>query len=311
MAENFLWKEIKDPFLYGKVLSQLIVINTVVFIGLIVLRIILGLSGNPTFFYDIIAYLAVPYKLSAFIVQPWSIFTYMFVHYEFIHFIFNMLWLYWFGQIFVLFLGDKRLLSVYVLGAISGAILYIILLNTFTNFQQSGGNLIGASAGIMAIVAASATLRPDYTVHLVFLGPVRIKYIALFAIVFDLFMISEGRNIGGQISHLGGVAWGFLYIKQLQNGNNLGLGFENLFDRVKNIFSARKPKVPEVVYRSPKIHTKVHAQRAESENNSSPVIKAQQKQARLDEILDKIGASGYDSLTKEEKEFLFLYSKEK
>jgi hypothetical protein len=206
-----------------------------------------------------------------------------------------MLFLYWFGKLFVEYLGSDKIISLYVLGALAGAILYLIVYNTIPFYiEQNNTEMIGASAAVYAIVVATATLIPDYTFFLLFIGPIRIKYIAAFYI-FISFLGSVGDNAGGNIAHLGGALMGFIYIKQLQAGVNWGSWVTVTLDWFKGLFTA-KPKV-KVTYRK---------QYSEAQR---PKAKSSISQDEIDAILDKISDGGYESLTKEEKEKLFNASK--
>jgi len=208
-----------------------------------------------------------------------------------------MLTLYWFGSIFTEFLGNKKFLPVYLYGIIAGAVLFILIYNTAPVFKSvlHDSSMVGASAGVLAIAVAAATLLPDYTIFLILIGPVRLKWLALVMVLIDLISIPFG-NPGGHIAHIGGAILGFVYIKQLQAGNDWGRGLNNLFDWAVTIFTGR---------RKLKVHTSNTNFR--TEKKEEPANEKQQE--KLDRILDKISNSGYDGLTKEEKEFLFRYSK--
>jgi membrane associated rhomboid family serine protease len=238
--------------------------------------------------------LAVPASLGSMITQPWSILTYAFLHEEFLHILFNMLWLYWMGKILAEYLGNKKLLSTYILGGISGALLYILFFNIFPLFSNAvhSSYALGASGSILAITIAVATLLPDYTIFLLFLGPIKMKYIAGFSVLLDLISIS-GSNAGGHIAHLGGALFGFIYIKQLQKGNDLAKGFNKLTDFISDIFKP-KPRI-KVAYKNPA-------------TKRNPNSQTDPDQETIDKILDKISRSGYTSLSKEEKEILFKAS---
>jgi hypothetical protein len=218
----------------------------------------------------------------------------MFLHTSVLHVLFNLLWFYWFGKIFVLYFGDKKILPLYLIGGLCGALLYILAFNLIPVFQAGleDSHMMGASASVLAIVFAAATLNPDYEVRLLFLGIIRIKYIAIVPLLIDILMIPHG-NAGGYIAHVGGALSGYLYIKALQSGFDIGAPFKMLFDWVANLFK-RKSKV-KMTYKN-------------TEWKSSPKSKVSDDQKRVDEILDKISRSGYDGLTKEEKDFLFHYS---
>ena len=278
---------------------QLIVINVIVFVVLGVIMVVSEI-GDFRFVFDALhKQFQIPARLPEFASRPWTIITYSFAHdlTGLLHILFNMMTLYWFGKLFVEYLGSDKLISVYVLGAIAGASLYLLSYNLIPYFKTiSQSNIIvmvGASASINAIVVASATLLPDYTFFLLFFGAVRIKYIAA-VIVFLSFLGTIGSNSGGNIAHLGGALIGFVYIKQLQAGVNWGGWIISILDWFKGLIQP-KPKV-KVTYR-----------KEETKKKTTSFSKASQDE--IDTILDKISEKGYESLSKEEKEKLFNASK--
>lgn len=228
--------------------------------------------------------LSVPASLEELLYKPWTLATYMFTHVELFHILFNMLVLYWFGRIFEDFLNTRQFTFTYLAGGLFGAVLFIAFYNIFPAFEDEKYNsvLVGASGSVMAIVAATATLVPDYSIRLLFFGNVRIKYIALVYIAIDIIGMT-GLNAGGSIAHLGGTLLGFIFIKQLQAGNDWSkiLQKRNRLKVVKNSSATRTTAV-----------------------NSARIP----EQELIDAILDKISQSGYDSLTKQEKEQLFKAS---
>jgi hypothetical protein len=201
--------------------------------------------------------------------------------------------LYWFGEIFVLYLGDKKILPLYIIGGLSGALIYVLAFNLLPVFRPAVpvSFMLGASASIFAIVFGAVALNPDHELGLIFFGPVKIKYIAIISLLLDVINIPYS-NAGGYIAHVGGALSGYLFIKALQNGYDIS----KVFTAPIALFS-RKPKV-KVSYKS-----------AAGPKASPTVPRGKGDQEKVDEILDKIARSGYDSLTKEEKDFLFHYSK--
>jgi membrane associated rhomboid family serine protease len=276
---------------------QLIIINVAVFLVLVVLFVFSTALEFPEFFGAIHRQIAIPAPLFQFLQKPWTIITYAFVHdwTGIFHILFNMLVFYWFGKLFVEYLGSDKLVAVYFLGAIAGAVAYLIVYNVIPFYQARVpiGGMVGASAAVYAIVVATATLLPDYTFFLLFLGPVRIKYIAAFYIVVS-FLGSVGPNEGGNVAHLGGALIGFIYIKQLQAGVNWGSWITAVIEWCKGLFTP-KPNV-KVTYRK---------EAATKKATKASTI----SQDEIDTILDKISDGGYESLTKEEKEKLFNASK--
>lgn len=279
--------------------AQLIIINVVIFlvIGFIsVVGVIASASAIPDFIYQ---QFTIPPTIAEYLTRPWTLITYMFAHsrYDIFHILFNMLALYWFGKLFVEYLGSDKLIAVYVLGGLAGGLLYLLMFNTVPFFVERSGfsGMVGASAAVFAIIVATATLLPDYTFHLLFFGPVRIKYIALFYVVLS-FLGTTQENAGGNIAHLGGALMGFVYIKQLQAGVNWGGWITITLDWFKDLFK-------------PKRNVKVTYRKEEKRSSSKPSGPSKASQAEIDAILDKISDRGYESLTKEEKEKLFNASK--
>ena len=276
---------------------QLIIINVAVYLFVTAIFVFSTAFQAPGIFKVIHDQIAIPAPLFQFLQKPWTIITYAFVHdwTGIFHILFNMLVFYWFGKLFVEYLGSDKLIAVYFLGALAGGIAYLLVYN-FIPFYEARiplGGMVGASAAVYAIVVATATLLPDYTFFLMFLGPVRIKYIAAFYIVVS-FLGSVGPNEGGNVAHLGGALMGFIYIKQLQAGVNWGSWITAVIEWIKSLF-APKPAV-KVTYRKQATPPKKPA-------------KATVSQAEIDTILDKISDGGYESLTKDEKEKLFNASK--
>jgi len=240
-------------------------------------------SENIAFFSQ--KYLLLTANLHLLPARFWTPITYMFMHAGVLHILFNMLMLFWFGTIFEDFLGKKRTLGLYFLGGLAGGALYILCYNTLPFFTREGAaassTLVGASASVMAIIAATATQLPDYSISVIFIGPVKLKWLVLFMLALD-FLGTIGPNAGGEIAHLGGALIGFIYIKQLQKGNDW-------IGSIAGLFRA-KPKLKVV------------------SKNSFGKSAGKPRQEEIDLILDKISQSGYDSLSKQEKEVLFRAS---
>lgn len=281
-----IWDEIKSSFRLGSNLTRLIYINLGVFLVFALLRVFLFMAGSPSGW--ITSVLAVPADIHSLMVRPWTIVTYMFYHKEFLHILFNLLWLYWFGQLFLQFFAQRQLTWVYLLGGISGALLYILAFNLLPPFKGYAEKslALGASASVLAVVIAVSTLQPNFTVYLLFLGAVRLKYLALATVVIDIISIPVS-NAGGHIAHLGGALFGFLYVVMLRKGTDLAKPFYHL----ASIKFPKRNRM-KVTYRSHNADYDYNYRKA-------------QKQKQVDDILDKIARSGYDSLTKEEKDILF------
>jgi membrane associated rhomboid family serine protease len=287
---NFIIEDFKNSWnKKDNGLVKIILINVIFFVSMSILQVVFTLSGLSSLFVILLNKLMLPAELKTFIFQPWSLISYFFLHMNFMHILWNMLFLYWFGKIIHDNIGNNAIISLYVLGGIIGGLFYMALYNIIPYYSEmvSQSLMLGASAGVFSVVVGSATLLPNYTFYLLFLGPVRIKYIALFYVLLSFLDVS-GNNAGGEIAHLGGAFIGFLYIKQLQNGINMGEGIINFI----NYFSSEKRK------------TKRKADNVSSESNRDNI-----SQDEIDKILDKISDSGYSSLSKKEKEKLFNASK--
>ena len=274
-------------------LQRLLILNVAVFLVVRIVNAISGLFLHPLLnFEDVSTFFAIPADFSKLITKPWTLITYMFFHWDVMHIFFNMLWLYWMGKIFQEYLGNKKLVNTYLAGGFIGALFFIAAYNFFPLFSNSlhGAFALGASASVLAITVATATLLPEYPIQLLFFGVVRLKWIAVITIFLDLINIS-GENAGGHIAHLGGAFYGFIYIRSLQKGTDLTAWLTRLFDRLS---PSKKMKV-------------AHRQNKRDEDFN---VTKKAKQEQMDDILDKISKSGYGSLTQEEKNFLFKMSKE-
>jgi len=299
-----LLDEIKLSFRKGNILYQLIFINVVLFVTLglifVFLRLFtpgisLGALRND-FSNTFLKYLMIPSRPADLLMRPWTIITYMFTHFNFFHILFNMLILYWFGRIFMQYLSGKQLLSTYILGGLAGAFFYILFFNGFPGLKEYlGGSMLGASASIMAIVIAISFYVPDYTIYLLFIGSVRLKYVALAFIILDILMIASD-NAGGNIAHLGGAIYGYWFISQNKKGRDPGNWLNTLLDKGIGIFK-RRSRLNVTYRRNKSIVT-------DEEYNRRKVL----QQKEIDRILDKIAHGGYESLTKREKETLFKMS---
>jgi membrane associated rhomboid family serine protease len=289
-------RDIQMQFGQATALYRLMAINIAVFLVLMLIRTIMYLvAGDTQLVTDMVGWLSLPASPAAILYQPWGFLTYMFLHQDIMHILFNMLILYWTGKLFTEYLGNEKLWGTYVLGAITGAVLYVLAFNLFPAFEaaRSTAYLLGASAGVIAILVAIATLLPDYTVHLLIFGAVRLKYLAIVSILLYFISIPLG-NAGGHIAHLGGALFGFVMVKQLRAGRDLTSWLTGLGNR--------KRKVPmKVVSRGGRLA------------NSDEQLREQAiaTQEMVDQILDKINKSGFDSLSKQEKEILYKASGKK
>lgn len=293
--------DLKEAFRRGNIFIRLIYINVAVFVAVMLVNVFLQL-----FNVQIIGMLdsfALPASFGRFIVQPWSLITYMFIHADFLHILFNMLWLYWFGNLFLCFFSSKHLRGLYLLGGICGGLLYMVAYNVFPYFALSVpvSTLVGASASILAIVAATAYREPNYPIQLFLFGTIRLKYLALIVIGADLLFITSS-NAGGHIAHLGGALAGLWFASSLSKGRDLTAWINRLTDAIFSLFQKktwqRKPKM--------KIHYGAQSVR-EKDYDYNARRKAQSDE--VDRILEKLKKSGYESLTTEEKKKLFEASK--
>ena len=284
----------------GNMLPQLIIINVAVFVLLGILMVFSSFSGVPVFDW-VYNQLAIPAEFSQFILKPWTIITYAFVHSmgDIFHILFNMLFLYWFGRLIIEYVGSNKLLGLYIWGALTGGIIYLLAYNFMPGFRDiSLVRMVGASAAVYAVMVGAATLLPDYRFFLLFIGPVKIKYIALFS-VFLSFIGTAGSNFGGNIAHLGGALIGYVVVIQLKQGNDWTRPIVSVVEGIKGLFRPR-PKIKVS-------HSSGNSRPSSSGNSTTGTGKVDQHE--IDRILDKISEKGYESLTKEEKEKLFNASR--
>ncbi|MDX9725979.1 MAG: rhomboid family intramembrane serine protease [Bacteroidales bacterium] len=288
---------LRQSFKSGSTLIKLIYINIAVFIVISLASIAGFLLNNEVIAVKALNLFSVPSSLKTLVFRPWTVITYMFTHKDILHILFNMLWLYWFGLIFMEYLGARKLVPVYILGGIGGAIVYIVSFNIFPAFSQvvHESVAIGASASVMAVVIATATYVPDYTIGLLLIGRVKIKWVALGIFILTSFM-DFSVNSGGKLAHMGGALFGYLYIINLRKGRDAGRMVAKITDFFSTFF---KPSGKmKVTYRKPATDYDYNKAKAE-------------RQKAIDLILDKIAKGGYDSLTKEEKDLLFRESQKK
>lgn len=291
--DNF-FINIKRTFASGSILTKLIYINVGIFL---IVRIVLvffrlfSVEGIP-----FLTYLQVPSSFMTFLYKPWTLLTYMFLHVDFLHLLFNMLWLYMFGRIFLDFFYGRQLAGLYVSGGIAGAFMYMLAYNIFPYFRDIGvtSYMMGASASVMAIVFAVSFYRKDYEINLLFIGRIRLIYLAFFVFLIDFLSITSD-NAGGHIAHIGGSLWGMLFALRLRQGKDLTLFINRLIDKIVNL--RKKPGVRmKATSRRPETDMEYRA-RKQAEANA------------LDAILDKLKHSGYESLSSDEKKTLFEASK--
>ena len=287
---------IKRTFNKGDVLMKFIFINIAVFLAIHAVGVVATLFRLESLYP--LPFLAVPSQLSELLIRFWTLLTYMFVHVDFLHILFNMLWLYWFGKIFLTYFNERTIGSLYVIGGLAGALLYILAFNTIPYYLDLGHNvMIGASASVMAIVMAAAFYRPDVTLNLFLFGRIKIIYIAIAVFAIDFFSLSNGSNPGGHVAHIGGAIAGYLFANQYHKGKDITLPISRFLDKIANLFKKRSHKVAhKVVYQRPESDYDYNYRKA-------------QEAKKIDAILDKLKQSGYSSLSDEEKRQLFDASK--
>jgi membrane associated rhomboid family serine protease len=300
---NPLAEDFKSKFRSGNPITRLIIINVALFLFVSIFRIITFLSGESGIFVFIEEFikdnLSISLSFGGLLQKPWTLITYMFTHFSLMHIFWNMITLYWFGQLFINYTNSKKLIPLYLLGGITGALLTIILFTAIPPFQPFiGAPMIGASAGVTAIIVATATLIPNVNMNMMFIGPVKLIYVALFVIFIDVLNVASYDNIGGNISHLGGALMGYLFIVQYKRGVDFSKGINRFFDWISGLLSIK-----------PKSKMKVAYKRKVTDEEYNYNKKAEQE--NIDRILDKISKSGYESLSKSEKEILFKASGKK
>jgi len=290
--------EIKASFRKGNVLHKLIYLNLGLFLTVQIVRIILVLSNSYGLFDNFLDYLAVPSNLEVLSRRPWTLVTYMFLHVDFIHILFNLLWLFWFGTVFIQEMGVKKLLGIYLLGGFTGGLLYVIFYNLFPFFESVRADSIalGASASVEAVVIAAAVYRPDRRMHLILIGPVKIIYIAVTMFILTS-LVDFSVNTGGKIAHIGGAFVGFLFAYNYKKGKDITRGFDRMLDGIATWFKPGKQKM-KVTHKRSSDDIVYNKQKAEEQKD-------------IDKILDKISKGGYESLSVKEKELLFKMSNKK
>lgn len=271
--------------------EKLIAINVLVFIVMGLISALIGPNIEDWF--------ALPKDFFDFLAQPWSLVTYSFLHGDIFHILWNMYILYVAGRILLNLFDGKRFLNVYFLGVMLGGLLFLMSYNIFPTLVGVNTSLIGASAGVMAVLIFVCTYIPNQEIRVIFFN-VKLWQIGVFVVLMDLVQIPIGGNIGGRIAHLGGALLGYVYARQLYKGIDIGEGFSKLLDGMANLFKKKEKKAPmKTVYRK----------RTTSSKQTATYDK-QAHQKKIDTILDKISKSGYESLSKAEKDFLFKAGKE-
>ena len=283
------FKNVLNNIKQKDILSIFIIINIVVFLVLAILKVLAKLFNIS--FLNIDSYVAVSSNLSYLVTHIWTLFTYMFVHYQVLHILFNMLMLYWFGKIFLMYFTSKHFVALYILGGLAGALFYILTFNTIPYFVNLGySEMVGASASVTAIIFAAAFYNRNMEVRMLFIGSVKIIYIALFIFILDFIALGGDTNQGGHIAHIGGAILGYFFATQYLKGRDITKWFNKIVDIIVNLLK-KKPKM------------KVKHKKAENDFEYNQ--RKHNETEDIDVILDKIKQSGYKSLNDKEKKRLF------
>lgn len=286
--------ELKYQWNRISIAEKIIAINVLVFIVAGLAKVLLGLYPNT-----IVQWFELPKDFIGFLTQPWSLVTYSFFHSGFTHIFWNMLMLYFTGRIFLNLFDTRRFLNVYFLGVIFGGLLFLLGYNVFPTLLGKNVALIGASAGVTAVLIFLCAYIPNQEVRVIFFN-VKLWYVGAFFVLVDLIQIGYNSNVGGRLAHIGGAILGYVYARQLVQGTDIGSGFSKLVDGILNIFKKKEKKSPlKTVHRKEKVKAK-----------KSVNYEKENRQRKIDTILDKISKSGYESLSKAEKDFLFKAGKE-
>jgi len=291
-------QEIKDSFRYGSILTKLIYVNIAVFLLFRFIQLFMVLAtGDGGAIQSWLYFFSVPSDPTQLIKQPWSAFTYMFLHFDFLHLLFNTLYLYWFGRLFLQLIDSRWMLRLYLMEGLAGAVLYILAFNLIPGFFifSKTSILLGASASVMAILFSVSAYRPNFTVQLLFIGEVKLKYVALVAFLIDIISIPTLNNTGGHLAHIGGALIGLYYgwswaskgLPNIPEKEKKKTGF-SWFQKKSNLKVTHKRSLTDLEYNTIKV----------------------QRQKEMDRILEKIKHSGYDSLSASEKKTLFDASKD-
>lgn len=289
--------DLKLQYETGGIAQRLIFWNVGLFAVPAIVFGILSLAGINIDYLDYISLDSLPSSLAW---KPWSILTYAVFHSGIFHLFFNMIVLHFSTRLFTTYFNQKQLLGLYILGGIFAGFVYIVSYLFLPVFQNSTSTLVGASGSIMAILFATVTYNPYMEMRLMFIGRVKLWHIAAVIIAIDLIQLPSS-NAGGHLAHLGGALFGYLFMLLLKKGTDLTDGVTKIIDFFVNKSQAKKTKTP-----FKKVHKNYNHKPTTTE---SRIVKKDKTQQQIDEILDKISASGYDALTKEEKDFLFRAGK--
>jgi membrane associated rhomboid family serine protease len=298
---NRIIEDIKSSIRNENPVTRLIIINVAVFLIISALQILWLVSARSMFMStlkDVLVFnLSMPMSFARFLHRPWTLLTHIFTQEKLPDILWNMLALFWFGKLLAYYTAAKKIIPLYIMGGIVGGLVSILAIETIPVFHgYTGQSLIGASAGVTAIIVATATLIPDVKMNLFLIGPVKLLYVSVFVIFISVLNMASDANVSGNISHLGGAAMGYSFIVQYKKGRDMSKWFNQFFDWVRGLFK-----------RSPKSKMKVAHKRAVPANQEYNLNRREHQQT-VDEILDKISKSGYESLSKAEKDILFKAS---
>lgn len=275
--------------------EKLIAVNLAVFILAGLTSALLGISTDA-----ILYWFELPKDFFGFLTKPWTLVTYSFFHAGIGHIFWNMLILYFTGRIFLNLFDRQRFINVYFLGVILGGLVFLLSYNIFPTLLNTNTALIGASAGVTAVLIFICAYIPNQEVRLFGLFNIKLWYLGAFFVLVDLVQIPYGGNIGGRLAHLGGAFLGYFYASQLLNGKDIGEGFSKILTSIATIFKKNNKAPLKTVYRKNK-----------TKRSKGPIdYDKETRQRKIDAILDKISKSGYESLSKQEKDFLFKAGKE-
>ncbi|MBK7182092.1 MAG: rhomboid family intramembrane serine protease [Bacteroidetes bacterium] len=243
---SLIVEDIKQKFRSDNPVTRLIVINVAVFFVISLLRILIFVSGESSVFTEITAFFiqnsSFPISWQGLLFKPWTLITYAFTHIEVFHIFWNMITLYWFGQLFINYTSKTKLIPLYILGGVAGALFSLLVIQTIPGLHiYIGSPMVGASAGVTAIIVAAATLMPNFRMNLMFIGEVKLIYVALFSILIDVLNVASYSNVGGNLAHLGGALMGYLFIVQYKKGNDLAKPISSFFNWIASLFT-RSPK---------------------------------------------------------------------
>lgn len=288
-----IFTKLKQSYKQGSILTKLIYINVGIFLGIRLFGVICLLFNVPHI--SLLDYLELPSSIPDLLHKPWTLVAYMFTHYDILHVLFNMLWLYWFGTIFLQYFNARQLGGLYFLGGLAGALFFVLLYNTLPYFEMvvAYSALIGASASVMAIVFAISFYRKNFEINLLFIGRIKLIYLALATLIIDLLAITS-ENAGGHIAHIGGALLGILFAARVNKGKDITKPINRLVDFFVNL---GKPR--------PKMHVSYKRSETDYEYND----RKNKQNEDIDKILEKLKRSGYESLSSEEKKKLFDASK--